>query len=60
MQASAALSTEMARWGLVLLLASGGLAKSVLAWISGPRVYALAITAALLLSAAAAAATALW
>jgi hypothetical protein len=44
----------------VLLLASGGLAKSVLAWISGPRVYALAITAALLLSAAAAAATALW
>lgn len=60
MQASAALSTEMARWGLVLLLASGGLAKSVLAWTSGPRAYALAITAALLLSVLAAAATALW
>jgi len=60
MQASAALSTEVARWGLVLLLASGGLAKSVLAWISGPRAYAVMVSAVLLLSVLAAAATALW
>ena len=60
LSASGALSLEAARWGLVLLLASGSVAKGVLAWISGGVRYGLAVGAAMALATTLAALITLW
>ncbi len=55
MHASATLTTESARWGLVLLLAASSLSKSALAWLGGGRRYGAAISLGMLTATAAAA-----